>query len=116
MIQNFEQFLNEDNAATPGNTPGMGNVVLPGTEGEEGSGDIFANKENRSFKKKKILNKLQDLEVNEGLYNTDFLENEFEYFIDKVKAKEMILRTFSLYDILGNSTLHKINIKDLKKN
>jgi hypothetical protein len=28
----------------------------------------------------------------------------------------MILRTFSLYDILGNSTLHKINIKDLKKN
>lgn len=61
MIRKFTEFLNED-AATPSNVPGMGDICPP-SENEEGSGDVYIN---GSFKKKKTLEELEK-EANEKL-------------------------------------------------
>lgn len=48
--------------ATPGNTMGSGNPVMPGENGEVGSGDILAqNKAKSSGKRRKRKSKYKDI-------------------------------------------------------
>lgn len=96
MIRKFTEFLNED-AATPSNVPGMGDVNPP-SENEDGSGDVY---DNGSFKKKKTLEELEK-EANEKL---DESSNEVG------RIKQVILTEISnlyAYDVVNRTK----NLKD----
>lgn len=114
-VKNFEEFINEDSAATAGNTGGMGAVVAaqpsstPGSvEGSTiGSGDIgqaignYTKPKlilNKSNKKRKKITSLKNLNNNNLNENTDeFYEGSFQFETDN-EIEEIDNFTARYYD------------------
>lgn len=93
-MKQLYDILNECDGATPGNTMGMGNVMVPaGFDGEEGSGDIpnagGTAKSKKQKRRKKDLHpkdKGEDLKL-EGLFSQDIeeVEPEDSFWMDVFK-------------------------------